>query len=300
MSAEDYKAFLRATGHEVIEAAGAYWSPIAPRFMMSFPFDRELDSAEVARSKVLRQKALGARFLCQEDQGNTSWKIVCETPNYDIENLAANARSKVRRGLKSFEVRPVKQAELATDGIRLNRETMLRQGRSIGSGFDTYWGQYFSALAKAESADVWGAVSGGELAAYCVAFRMESVAHLLLLRSSQQHLSKYVNNALIFGYLKHALSRSEVSAVSFGLAPMQGEMPLLLQFKESMGFVRKPVRQAIVLRAPVDSILRSRAGPMIRYFALRCLSSERADKAAGMIDWVRTQPRLTFTKEDAK
>ncbi len=300
MSAEHYKAFLRATGHEVIEAAGAYWCPIAPRFLMSFPFDRELDSAEVARSAVLRQNAFGARFLCREGQGSASWKIVCERRNYDIEHLSANTRSKVRRGLKSFDVRPLSQAELEAGGIQLNRETLRRQGRKIGSGFDAYWSQYFSALAKTESADVWGAVSGGKLAAYCVAFRIESVAHLLLLRSSELHLSEYVNNALIFGYLKHALSPAGVSAVSFGLAPVQREMPLLLQFKESMGFVRKPVRQAFVLRGPVDRILRSPAGPVIRNLALRWRGSEQAEKAAGMIDWVRAQPRLIFVKEDAK
>lgn len=294
MSTENYVSFLEAMGHRVTQAAGAWWYDVGPFSYLSFPFNRALDTAVVMTARQLCERAWLVRFLCPRGQGRPSWIMICRDREYDLEGLSANNRSKVRRGQKETTVRPVSAAELCLMAHGLNADTAARQGRRVSRGTQAYWNRYYLAAERCQGAELWGAFVSNELAAYCVAFHMDNIAHILILRSSVRHLGLYVNHALLYGYLRHALRDRRLEAVSFGWEPLQGELTSLTSFKESIGFRREAAGQAIVLQPWLDRILRSPVRKLIPAAGFRSPGTERLNKALQTINWVNQQTPMCF------
>ena len=57
------------------------------------------------------------------------WPLCLPAQDYDFPCVHARQRSKVRRGLEMFTIRPVEESELLRQGLQLNTDTMVRQGR---------------------------------------------------------------------------------------------------------------------------------------------------------------------------
>jgi hypothetical protein len=94
----------------------------------------------------------------------------------------------------------------------------------------------------------------------------------------------YPNNALIFSVTEEMLVRRRVREVTFGLESLEPVAPLD-QFKFSMGFERKPLRQRIVFRPSLAKLLRqSSVRSLVRRWTAQ--PGERAvfwRKAAGIL-----------------
>lgn len=291
MSCEGYAHFLTAMGHCVRQSGGVYWFDAHPHIYMSFPFDREVDPVEVDWHAVLGNDGWAARFPCATSIGRPSYRIIADQDNYGLKSLSGKARNQTRRGLEQCEVRPVRFEELRTKGIPLNRETLHRQGRKISADFEDYWRRYYENAALADGAEAWGAFVKGELAAYLIAFRMEEVAHVLILRSSSRFLKQYPNNALIFSYLVHALNHSGLREVSFGLESIQEGMDTLDHFKLGMGFRKQSIGQRIVLRPALGNILQGQILKIARGMLREGWGNEKLGKLAGLVRWYSEQPR---------
>ncbi len=290
MSSEGYAGFVAAMGHRVRQSGGVYWFNAHPHIYMSFPFDCEVDPASVDWGVVLGDDGWAARFPCQMAVGRPSYRIVADQSGYGMSNLSGKARNQTRRGLENCEVRLVSFEELAVVGMTLNRETLVRQNRKPGADFEAYWKNYYSQAARADGAEAWGAFVAGELAAYLIAFRMEGVAHVLIVRSSSRFLKQYPNNALMYGYLEHALNRAGLKEVSIGLESIQEGMDTLDHFKIGMGFHKKPVGQRIVLRPALRKLMSGPGVKAARLILRDGWGSEKLGKLAGLVRWYAEQP----------
>jgi hypothetical protein len=203
--------------------------------------------------------------------------------------LSSNSRSKIRRGLKRCKVEPIDFRLLAEKGEELDHSTRERQGRTVSSASNSYWQKYYSNAAQTVGAEAWGAFVDGELAAYLIGFRVENCSNLVILRSKQELLSSYPNNALLFSYLRHVLGRGEVDSVSYGLEPIQHDMEALDHFKLGLGFEKKPCGQRVevapwlrpLLQGPILSGARRLTGLLKR--------DERIDKLNGLLQWMTDQ-----------
>lgn len=287
--------FARA-GHTIAEGAGAFWYDIGSGFFQAIPFDKPVDAVAVLSGGFLPRGAIGARFVCVKGQGKESWSVRCSTRNYELDLLGANARSKIRRGLARFKSGPVSSARILEEGHRLNQSTLTRQGRHYDDNARNAWSRQITAFDQSEGVDMWGAQAGDQsLAACLIAIRIQRVSHILIMRSSAEHLSNYVNNALMYSYLHHALAGTELDYVSFGLEPLGRELPELIHFKESMGFERVPLRQAVVLSSRTDLLLRSPAGKIASMLSQWLPRREKLAKAAALASYVRNQERLVFS-----
>lgn len=292
MSSDGYAQFVSAMGHQVRKAGGVYWFNVHPHIYMSFPFDREVNPSEMNWQEVLGKDGWAARFPCELALGRPSYRIITDQPDYKMEHLASKARNQTRRGLEQCEVRAVTFDELMIHGLPLNRETMLRQDRKIDSEFDDYWHKYYTNAALAEGADAWGAFVGGELAAYLIAFCMEDVSHILIVRSSSRFLKQYPNNALIFGYLSHTLNKVAIREVSIGLESIQEGMDSLDHFKMGMGFRKQAIGQRIVLRPTLERMLTGVGLQVAKGMLGDGWGNERLAKLAGLIRWYAEQPKV--------
>ena len=152
----------------------------------------------MVRKVLRRQPCLGVRVPAPLDgPGKLSYQIVCDTRDYGIEGLSANTRSKVRRGLRRCDVRPVPFSEICEQGRQADRDTLSRQGRVAGLT-GTRWRRYWQSAARTVGMEGWGAYVGKELAAFLVTVRLDDCVEFLLARSRSDRLDAYPNNALIF------------------------------------------------------------------------------------------------------
>jgi hypothetical protein len=290
MSIESFAGFLAASGHRVVKTNSAFWYDATRGFFLSVPSHHllRLDHGEL-RELLRHQPCFGARFPAPVDgPGKLSYQIVCGAENYGLEQLSANVRSKVRRGLRRCDVKRVPFAELAVLGRAANLDTLSRQGRTWRFG-GTQWEQYWKA-ADRPGMEGWGAFVGGELAAFLLTAELDDCVEFLLARSRSDLLDAYPNNALIFTVANEMLVERGVSKITFGLESLEPVGPLD-QFKFGMGFRREPIRQRVVFHPILQALLRSAA-----FRALLHRFGERKGEKA--VFWRKASGLLRFAEAE--
>ena len=101
-------------------------------------------------------------------------------------------------------------------------------------------------MKESDCVEVWGALIDKVLVAYLVAVLAERCWEILVVRSLSEFLRFYPNNALLFTVLRQMLSRPQIEQVFFGVESIEG-LSSIDEFKLSMGFVKSPIRQRVVL-----------------------------------------------------
>lgn len=282
-------------GHRIVRIGGTSWFNPGPRLFSPLPFQAEIDPSAMDWSTLFEQGCLAARCCVPSPWGRPSYRLTIDDPDYGFSHLASKARNQTRRGVESCTVREITFDELATHGISLERDTLMRQNRRIPATLDQYWRRYFANAAQAEGAVAWAAFHQACLAAYLVAFEMMGTLHVLIVRSATAYLAFYPNNALLFQFVGEALRKGRAKEVSIGLESIQSGLGSLDHFKEGLGFKKLPTRQYVTLAPLLRMAL---PGPVLRASAA-CLDlatkSETARKAAGLLRWYNDQYRAGAT-----
>jgi hypothetical protein len=117
------------------------------------------------------------------------------------------------------------------------------------------WDRFFAAAERTAGMEGWGAWIGETLGAFLVTVTFDDCVEFLLARSCNDSLGAYPNNALIFRVAEEMLVRRGIREISFGLESLEPVGPLD-QFKFSMGFRQRPLRQRIVFRPALAQLLR--------------------------------------------
>lgn len=256
MQGEDFAHFLSAIGHRLVRTDSAYWYDASRLCFLSLPSHQLLTPSADELQQVWRQgRCWGVRFPGPvEGRGKASYQIVCDDRSYDIEHLSANLRSKVRRGLRRCEVGPIPFADLRLRGLAADRDTLARQGRPVRLSEDA-WPRYWTAAAETPGMEAWAACVGDDVAAFLVTVQFGDAVEFLLARSRSDLLDAYPNNALIFHVTQVMLVQRGVREITFGLESLEPVGPLD-QFKFSMGFRKRPIRQRVVFHPMVRALIR--------------------------------------------
>jgi hypothetical protein len=290
-TAVTYADFLRAMGHRVIATPSGHWYDASRLFYLSAPPHRLSNPTDDELRVVLRQwPCLGVRFATSfQGGGKLSYQIVCDNREYGLDVLSANVRSKVRRGLKRCTVAPVPFDVVASAGRRAHADTLARQGRQ-GVLADDRWGRFWSAAAAAPGVEVWGAWTAADvLAAFLVTVTFDDSVEFLLARSCSDELHTYPNNALIFQVTEEMLAHRGVPEVTFGLESLEPVGPLD-EFKFSMGFRARPLRQRIVFHPLLRALL--------RHAPVRALFRRWTDRhGSEKVFWRKAAGLLRFAEE---
>ncbi len=292
MSTEGYATFLELMGHRVRRIDGIYWFNVYPRIYMPFPFQKILDPFQINVSRILGKDGLVVRYPCAVKVGRPSYRIICDVKDYGLMSLKSKARNQTRRGLERCEVKQLDFSRYIEDALELNRDTLIRQQRSIPPDFEEYWRRYFRCCESVEGAEIWGAFVEEKLAAYLIAFRMENVSHILILRSKRELLKFYPNNALVFAYLEKTLTDDFINEVSIGFESIQEGMGSLDHFKVGMGFRKEPVGQRIEVRPVLSIIFKTGLANIVEKILSCKKADERFWKFKGLIRWYNEQPVL--------
>ncbi|MEZ6059473.1 MAG: GNAT family N-acetyltransferase [Planctomycetaceae bacterium] len=290
MDAQHYAEFLQRIGHMVHEAAGVHWFDVKPHVYTCFPFETQLNPAAVDFGTVLGSRGLAARYCCRVSEGVSSYRLVVRDRDYDLASQTSKARNQTRRGLEQCQYGRLEFSQLADDGLRLNRETLLRQQRSIPGDFERYWRDYYSAADRCPAATAWGAWHDGMLASYLISFRIGAVENICIVRSDRSTLKHYPNNAMLYSFLKHAMERGDVSEVSIGFQSLLEGMEPLDHFKLGLGFEKQPIGQRIEFRRTLGLAVPKSLAALTGRALKRWSEHERLGRISGMLAWYASQP----------
>lgn len=280
--------FFSKAGFKTHRTANAGWYEAGPRFLLGVPthMPAAIDAAE-ARSALRATGALGLRYItARATEGAESWQMVATGADYDLESFSSNTRSKVRRGLKSNEVRRISGQELKAAGEQAFLDTVTRQGRADRYGVDR-WHKLLDAADADPGIEIWAAWHEGTLAAYLLTMVFADSCELYEARSRNDTLKFYPNNALLYTVTRHLLAERGIPQVTFGIEGLE-ELDSLDQFKLAIGFVKRPVRQRVVFHPALRMAL---GFPPVRMTIDRLASRE-----GGKAFWRRARGLLTYAE----
>jgi hypothetical protein len=290
--AHHHAEFLQRMGHTIREVSGLYWYNTHRGVYSSFPYHRDVLTADVDVSAVLARDGLVARFGCPVEEGVSSFRIVCSDTNYDFPALRSRTRTQVRRGLEACRVEQIDFEQLRKHAISLNADTLVRQGRKVPADLEAYWTRYYEHAAKTPGAETWAAFVGDQMAAYLISFTIDDVANMLILRSSLQFLDAFPNNALVYQFLHHRLRRGDISSVCYGYESIQSNLESLDQFKTGMGFQKVPVGQRVEFASWLRPLVNRYTTPLATRLMNALGKGEQKAKLLGILEWYRQQPVL--------
>lgn len=284
LDAERFAAFYRRAGVRVVQSPSAWWYEAAPRFLLALPSHNELTLEPGEADNLIRRERLaGLRYICAPSEGGRpSFQIVCDTPDFSLEKLSANTRSKVRRGLGRNEIRRITGKELAAVAERAFVETMQRQNRESAAALTT-WRGMLAAADEEPAIEIWSSWHESEFACYLIAVCIDDVCEFFQARSANHMLKHYPNNALIYTLTEEMLVHRRLREVTFGIESPE-PVEELDTFKMQMGFRKKPVQQRVVFHPALRMAF---SMPPLRRLLISAGSKPGADvrlrKAAGIL-----------------
>lgn len=248
MNAEIFAEWLRRQGHTVIQTQSSYWADLGPRVFQAFPYHWLISPAEEELRKLMReQNAIALRYSMPQTSciGASSYHVVFEGARYSQNDLSKKARHDVKKGLSVLSVEPISLRRLATDGWKLRRDTLMRQGR-LHSETEKDWQRLCESADGLDGFEAWGALVQGSLAASLLAFLCDDHYCILYHQSLTEYLPLGVNNALTYAVTSDMVARrGNQTKIFYGLHSLDAP-PSVDEFKFRMGYTAKPVRQRVV------------------------------------------------------
>jgi hypothetical protein len=283
MNADTFAAWLRRQGHRVIRTPNSYWYDAGPRVYQAFPYhwliappDGEL------RWLLLRRGIAALRYSTPlaAPQGMISYHVLLRGP-YTLEQLRAQARNGVRRGLGRFNVERIPFERLAEEGWGLQADTLERQGRSR-SMRQAEWQRLCRAAIGLPGFEAWGALCDGELAGALVAARVDDTYCVPYALSHARFLRDHVNNALFFATSCNLLSCAGVTQIFFTLQSLDAPESVD-EFKFRMGLGAVPVRQRVAFHPALRPLAGAHSLGLVRSLLARHPGDPLLAKAEGML-----------------
>ena len=250
--------FMELRGRRIEEGAGVLWHSVEKRFYMAAPYQLMLAPDPDELDRMLRRaKGLGLRFPSHNWSGVAAGLYVCRDRDYDVPKLQKTCRNLVRRGVEQCEVREVSVDELLEQGLRLNRDSMARQGRfDVEFGERKGWQRLVYAIPESSAIRAVGSFVDGQLASYGITCREDGWVHILHQNSRTDLLRHNPNHVLTHHVTHEAMRDAGIEAICYGhtsLVATDG----LQDYKLRMGYEVEPHFTAMHLHPAVSSALTS-------------------------------------------
>lgn len=286
--------FMEARGRRIVESGSALWHSTDGKMLMSLPYHLALDPESGEMEELLRRSgSLGVRYPSVTRQGSPGGLYVCRDKEYSLKTVQSRLRSKVRRGLEHCEVRVVQPDELLGQGLRLNQETMGRQGRYESEfGEVSSFARLVHAIDTSRNIVAHGSFIDGILGAYCVTYEEDGWFHILHQMSRLDCLEHYPNHALAFTLTEAALSKPDMAGMSYGLKSLVNTSGLH-DFKLRMGFECLSQNMVCQLHPLASGLLTSGLASEGLKLARRCFPrDQRLERAQAVISSARVAKGL--------
>ncbi len=205
---------------------------------------------------------------------------VCSDSHYNLKALEHRVQGNVKRGLREFQIRPVKLEEVMRFGERAFIDTGRRHGWTNVTG--AHFRSYLGSPATLCGNRFFGAWRENELAAFAGLIEVDDWVEVRVRFSTDASLGLRPNDALLFHILSHYLAEREFRIVSAGTSSVDpaANTPGLHRFKVKLGFQAVPIRRVFCFH------------PLLRVFD--CRASLLLLSAAAK--WIGKNPRLILAE----
>lgn len=226
---------------------------------MSLPYQTVLELEPAAiRDLLLSTGAAGIRYPSLQSGGLAAGIYVRYAGPYDLQDVQIKHRARVRKALDVYEMRPVPESDLLTQGLQLNLETMARQGRYDSEfGNPARWARFVKAMRFCPEIAATGAYHGDKLCAYMVTCREDRWLHILHQMSRADDLKTFPNHFLTFHVTRQACTDPSLDAVCYGLMSLVA-LDGLHEYKLRFGYEVAPHASAVRLHPRLDPLLNNR------------------------------------------
>lgn len=251
--------FYALRGRRIISACGAFWYSVPNRFLMSLPYQQPLDPKfDEIQALIHISGAIGLRFQSRDWPGIAGGVYVFQGRDYGLDSVHVKHRPRVRKGLQTFEIRPVEASDLLNQGIQLNRDTMLRQGhydREFGEV--DQWARFVRGMCDCPDISAIGAYDGKRLCACMITCREDGWINILHQMSRQDALKFFPNHVLTYSITKAASEDASLEGISYGLVPLIS-IEGLDEYKLRFGYQVIPYNNVIILHPGFNLLLNNR------------------------------------------
>lgn len=284
MNAEVFAEWHRRRGISVRRTESTYWGSYGGGVQQALPYHWVIDpTADELRAALHGGRTTALRYSAPASRGAgvMAYHVVFTGPSYELADLPHQARTNVKRGLRSASVERIPLDRLATEGWSLRHDTLARQGR-VDAESQEWWVRLCRTADELPGFEAWAAVGAAGMTASVLAFTCDRCVCLLYLQSATDHLRERPNNALFFEVTKEMVGRPGIEEVFAGLRSLDAPESVD-EFKFRMNYDARLVREKIVFR-PLLKPLASR--PVLRAahrVNLRRSDLPRVRKFEGMV-----------------
>lgn len=289
---QPFTEFYRRIGYNIYTSDSCDWCELQTGMLLAMPFHALIHPSQRELDGLLkRSRTLGLRYPTDSvSYGFISTRPMCRTIGYDLGTLSAKARNQVRKGQANFEIAAVPHDILHREGLSLNRQTLVRQGRQDPKADPTLWDRICRACSDSEGVEVWGAFRDRQLAAYLIVVECPDAVEIVIQNSDSEQLKLCPNNALTFHVTQYYLNRSQRPLpVSYGLGSLEATASLD-HFKSNMGYTLEPIKQHLYFRPCARWLLGPGTEALLRLLARTVLPQNYAvRKSLGIVTCYRSQ-----------
>ena len=297
MNAEIFAEWMRRQGHHVIRTKSSFWYDAGTRVLQAFPYHWIIQpSKQELRELMFKHGILTLRYSAplESAEGIVSYHITLDPP-YSMDMLTTKVRNRLRKGLRECLVEKIPLKMLATEGWKLQRNTLERQGR-LDSMHQAEWEKMCIAADGLDGFEAWGAFVDDQLAASILMCCIDNIYYILFAQSHSDYLKLYVNNALFYTASCDALARKGAAGI-FGALHSLDAPESVSEFKLRLGFSAKPVRQRVVFHPWAAPFSNSMTHTVIAKLQKLKPNKYILDKAEGMLRFY-LQGQLPVTEQE--
>lgn len=283
METDNIVEWMRRRGHKIYRTESSYWYDAGPRVLQAFPYNwiirptqRELNSL------MVKHGIISLRYSTPLDapEGMASYHVILNG-DYSLEKLDHRARNGVKKGNSSSTVEQIPFERLATEGWKLQYDTLTRQGRT-DSMTQEEWECICLAAKNLPGFEAWAAIVNGELASSLLVANAGDIAFLPFACSQTKFINKHVNNAIFYDVCTNLMGRGCIDEIFIGLHSLDAPASVD-EFKFRMSFIPRPVRQRVVFNPLLMPFANNVSHQTLKKLLDRKPGSHILSKAEGML-----------------
>lgn len=211
----------------------------------SFPLCHKIDvTKELVRAH--RLKNLFTVLLTNYVQKNT-FEFILETSIYTLEKFPRKTRNRIRKSLQNCSFRKPELNELIDSGLRINKQTLLRQNRDNKFLSNRKkWEKYLSIIYKCEDIEIMAAYFHEKIVGNIILAKIDDkfcIQHAFIDKEDSELTAPM--NGLLFTIINKLINENGLIKISYGLDSIK-DLPELNRFKLNMLFQREYMTRVFV------------------------------------------------------
>jgi hypothetical protein len=247
----NYARLLKKQGNYVINVAGVDWYDyrgfMIPAYLPHLCPDV---SAEMAREVVLTSGRPFARWHSRYGMlENSEWWYILKRGTWSLEQCSANTRSKIRRGYKQLESRPISPAKVLAEGYDVCMKAVTRYGHEgFLSSREVFEKKIEAAITAPGVLEFFGVFSGDRLVGYSENYIQDNAVFWESIWYDPAFLPVYSSYVLTAEMLKHYLNEHRFKYVLDGCRSIYHKSEIQEYLIRTFGFTKEYALLNVVYR----------------------------------------------------